>query len=78
MSEEPKWRRTLCWGAVISFFAMPSLLFLLVFYNAVRREGFLTAEEMEDFRALGSYQATLAALVFGLAGLNTLDKRNGK
>ena len=34
--EEPNWKKTLCWGAVISFFAMPTLVFLLIVYNAVR------------------------------------------
>jgi hypothetical protein len=52
-------------------------MFLLIFYNAVRSQGFLTSEELEDFKALGPWQATLAALVFGLAGLNSLDRRNG-
>lgn len=73
--QEPLWRQVLCWGAVVSFFVMPSLLFILVFYNAIRREGFLTPEEIHDFQALSPYQATLAALVVGLAGLNTWDKR---
>jgi hypothetical protein len=52
-------------------------MFLLIAYNAVRSEGFMTQAELEDFKVLGPWQGTLALLVFGLAGLNSIDRRNG-
>lgn len=74
---EPLWRKVLCWGAVACFFVMPGTAFALVVYDAFTAGTFLRAEDIGNLKAFSTYQATLTALLFGLAGLNTWDRRNG-
>jgi hypothetical protein len=76
--KEPLWREVLCWGAVICFFLLPLIAFVIVVYGVtVGSAGFLSAQELAFFKEFTPFEATLATLVFGLAGLNTWDKRNG-
>lgn len=74
---EPLWRKILCWGAVICFFLLPLTAFGLVIYDAFVSRQFLRPEDISNLKAFGTYQATLTALLFGLAGLNTWDRHNG-
>jgi hypothetical protein len=71
---EPLWRKILCWGAMTSFFLLPFVAFIVVVYSVTLGAG-LTDTEVQNFKAFSSYQTTLAALVFGLAGLNSWDKK---
>jgi hypothetical protein len=76
--KEPLWREVLCWGAVICFFLFPLTAFSIVVYSTtIGSVGFLDPKELAFFREFVPFEATLATLVFGLAGLNTWDKRNG-
>jgi hypothetical protein len=74
--KEPLWRGVLCWGAVLSFFALPITAFVVVIASVISGGG-LSTQEVDNIKAFSGYQATLGALVFGLAGLNTWDRRNG-
>jgi hypothetical protein len=74
---DPLWRKILCWGAVISFFLLPLVAFVVVVSSVLVGAG-LSDQEVQNFKAFSGYQATLGALVFGLAGLNTWQQRNGK
>jgi len=57
---------------------LPSTAFVLIVIGILREpKGMLTREEIESLRVFTGYEGTLAALVFGLAGLNTWDRRNG-
>jgi hypothetical protein len=77
--KEPLWRSFLCWGVVISFFLLPTTAFVVVIFGVCREPtGMLTAEEINSLRAFTGYESTLAALLFGLAGLNTWDRHNGQ
>jgi hypothetical protein len=74
---ESLWRRVLVWGAIGLFFGLPILAFILQII-AIQSPWFRLEEYLADFRYLGVFESTLAALVFGLAGLNSWDKKNGK
>jgi hypothetical protein len=76
MSQEPLWRRVLIWGAIGLFFGLPVLAFLLQII-AIQSPWFRLEEYVADFKYIGVFESTLAALVFGLAGLNSWDKKNG-
>jgi hypothetical protein len=73
LTPEPRWRIALYWGTVISFFTLP--LFVLILHLV-----FISYPEIlhghgpghiGEFRYIFEFHRTLAALVFGLAGLHT-------
>jgi hypothetical protein len=70
---EPRWRTVLYWGTVISFFTLPLLVFCihltLIGYPQVLGGNVLG--HGGEFKYLFEFHRTLAALVFGLAGLHT-------
>ena len=66
--KDTSWRLVLCWGAVITFLSMPLVIFLLAFFNRDYEE------HIRNFKFLGKYFESITALVFGLAGLRSLDK----
>lgn len=68
---EPLWRTVLCWIAVLTFFALPLALFIYQIFRPV-------SDPLREFGWLGNVYKADAALVFGLAGLNSWDKRNGQ
>jgi hypothetical protein len=74
---EPLWRRVLCWGAIGLFFSLPIVVFIIQI-AAIQSPWLRLEEHLDEFRYLGVFESTLAALVFGLAGLNSWDKKNGK
>jgi hypothetical protein len=75
--EEPLWRKTLCWGAVILFLTLPLRILALRIVSDF--PGLRFAESINSAKYLVPYFQSLSALVFGLAGLNTWDRRlNGK
>jgi hypothetical protein len=77
-----KWRALLCWGAVITFLTMPVSIFLLVVIS--EETGWIHFDKyMGEFKWLGEFYRSITALVFGLSGLQSLDKyiavkQNGK
>lgn len=79
--KDPLWRTCLNWGAVITFFTAPLLIFLLQVTSEESWNKWLNfAEHIGEFKWLAQFYASVTALVFGLAGLNSWDKRiaNGK
>jgi hypothetical protein len=73
MNYEPKWRTVLNWSAVIMFFSMPLVLFVMHLISIER--GWQVEERWAEFKGLGFVYQTITALVFGLAGLNSWDRR---
>ena len=74
--KDTRWRLVLCWGAVITFLLMPASLLVIGFLNPA------FAEEIRSYKFLGKFFESVTALVFGLAGLRTVEKvvekKNGK
>jgi hypothetical protein len=58
------------------FLGLPILVFLLQIV-AIQSPWFRIEEYQADFGYLGIFQGSLTALVLGLSGLNSLDKKNG-
>lgn len=67
---EPRWRIILCWGTVVTFLSLP----LLVFTIAVKFP--LLIDQIREFKFLSDFFKAITALVFGLAGLDSFDKRS--
>jgi hypothetical protein len=65
---DTRWRLILCWGTVITFLLMPLSLLILGFVNPV------FAEEVKNYKFMGKFFESVTALVFGLAGLRSVDK----
>jgi hypothetical protein len=76
---EPRWRTVLCWGAVFTFFTVPLVGILLLLladqYPSIRNH-------ISEYKFIGPFFQSVTALVFGLAGLRSLDRyvdqKNGK
>lgn len=73
---EPRWRQILCWGAVTMFFGLPLGVFILHF--AAIEFGWQFDNRIEEFAGIMPVYQTITGLVFGLAGLNSWDKYNGR
>jgi hypothetical protein len=75
---EPSWRKALCWCAVVSFFSAPLLFFTVEILSImVPSWHTITKDEISELKWLADWHRMLAALVFGLAGLNSFDKWKG-
>jgi hypothetical protein len=75
---EPRWRKCLQWGAVWTFFGMPVFVFALHLLS-FEFEWIDLEKHRWEFSYLADFYHTNALLVFGLAGLNTVDRlSNGK
>jgi hypothetical protein len=73
MRNDPLWRTTLYWGTVVSFFTLPLLVFF-IHLTLIGYPGILhgnAAAHSGEFKYIFEFHRTLAALVFGLAGLHT-------
>ena len=66
--KDAKWRLVLQWGTVITFLTMPLIIFLLAFFNRDYEAN------IREFKFLGKFFESITALVFGLAGLRSVDK----
>jgi len=73
----PPWRKFLCWAAVLTFFLFPMTFFVLEMLSFLTPLHNLSEQELANFKWMREYMMMLAGLVFGLAGLNSWDKRNG-
>jgi hypothetical protein len=71
---DPLWRQFLCWCAVLTFFSAPLAYFILS-YLTYEVPTLRDLPEHGVWRDLGEWYRILAALVFGLAGLHSWDKR---
>lgn len=78
--KEPLWRTVLCWGAVTTFFTFPLSVFALRIFSIEYH--WEISERWPEFHGVGTFYQTIAALVFGLAGLRSFDRawemRNGQ
>jgi len=71
--KEPLWKVTLYWGTVVTFFMLPLSVFI-VHLLLIGWPGMLSGNaggHLDEFKYVGEFHRTLAALVFGLAGLQT-------
>jgi len=70
---DPLWRTVLYWGTVVSFFTLPFLVFsihlALIGYPGILHGN--APGHAGEFKYVFEFHRTLAALVFGLAGLHT-------
>jgi hypothetical protein len=78
---EPRWKVLLCWGTVLTFLTLPLTIFAMAL--ASREFGWTEFEQhIKEYKFLGNFYQSITALVFGLAGLRTVDRyvetRNGK
>jgi hypothetical protein len=70
---EPLWRVTLYWGTVVTFFTLP-LAILTLHLTFIAWPEILHGNapvHVGEFKYVFEFHRTLAALVFGLAGLQT-------
>lgn len=76
------WRVVLCWGAVLTFLSCPFILFALHIVSD-EMPNFHFSQHLPEYTFLTPFYQSITALVFSLAGLNTLDRHlertsNGK
>jgi hypothetical protein len=74
MNQEPRWRIALCWGTVVTFLTAPFLIFILHLISDEMPTVFHFSAHMQEYKFLGGFYQTITALIFGLAGLNTIDR----
>jgi hypothetical protein len=67
---EPLWRKALCWGSVGIFLVLPLVIFSARLFGVPN-----IAETVDASKFLLPYFQMITGLVFGLAGLNTVDRR---
>ena len=74
--KDTRWRLILCWGAVLTFLLLPVSVFVLVLLHPE------LASQIREYKFLTKFFESITALVFGLAGLRSLDKyvetKNGR
>ena len=66
--KDTKWRLVLCWGTVITFLTLPLAIFLIALLHPE-----LTSQ-LREYKFLSKFFESITALVFGLAGLRSVDK----
>ena len=65
---DTRWRLVLCWGTVITFLTLPlSVLTIALLHPEL-------AAQMREYKFLSKFFESITALVFGLAGLRSVDK----
>ena len=65
---DTKWRLFLCWSAVITFVSLPISVFVIALLHPE------LASQIREFKFMGKFFESVTALVFGLAGLRSVDK----
>jgi hypothetical protein len=76
-AREPLWRTVLCWGAVSLFLILP-ILILIIRLMSDSFPNMHWGETISQAKFVIPYFQSLTALVFGLAGLNVWDRKNGR
>jgi hypothetical protein len=75
MNGEPRWRILLNWSAVITFFTVPLISFLLHLMAIVNPGWFnLTGHTPGEFKYMQELERNVTILVFGLAGLHSWEQ----
>lgn len=73
--KDTRWRWLLCWGTVITFLTLPLSILTVVLLHPE------FADQIREYKFLSKFFESITALVFGLAGLRSVDKfvetRNG-
>ena len=65
---DARWRLVLQWGTVITFLLMPlSILAIALWHPEL-------AAQLKEMKFLSKFFESITALVFGLAGLRSVDK----
>jgi hypothetical protein len=76
MPRDTRWRLILCWGAVLTFLTLPLAIFVIALLHPE------LVGQIKEYKFLSKFFESITALVFGLAGLRSLDKyvetKNGK
>lgn len=73
MSDEQRWRVVLCWGAVLIFLTLP--LTILVLAIVGEETGWAHFDKyLREYKFIGEFYKSVTALVFGLSGLQSLDR----
>ena len=68
MPRDTRWRLILCWGTVITFLTLPlSILVIALLHPEL-------AAQVREYKFLSKFFESITALVFGLAGLRSVDK----
>ena len=66
--KDTRWRLILCWGTVITFLTLPlSVLVIALLHPEL-------ASQIREYKFLSKFFESITALVFGLAGLRSVDK----
>ena len=66
--KDTRWRLILCWGTVITFLTLPlSVLVIALLHPEL-------AAQIKEYKFLSKFFESITALVFGLAGLRSVDK----
>jgi hypothetical protein len=68
---EPRWKTALCWGTVLTFFTMPMVVLFLIFISDFWPN---IQNHIADIKVVGPFFQSVTGLMFGLAGLRSLDK----
>lgn len=68
MPRDTRWRWLLCWGTVLTFLSLPLFILGIALLHPE-----MTAQ-IREFKFLPKFFESITALVFGLAGLRSVDK----
>ena len=66
--KDARWRLVLCWGTVITFLTLPLTVFAIALWHPE------LAAQMREYKFMSKFFESITALVFGLAGLRSVDK----
>lgn len=66
--KDAKWRLLLQWGTVLTFLMLPLSVFAIAILHPE------LASQIREYKFLTKFYESITALVFGLAGLRSLDK----
>jgi F0F1-type ATP synthase assembly protein I len=62
-----RWKLTLAWGSLVIFFVLPIVLMMIHLWLGH------STDFAKEFRYVGEYLRTVAAIIISLAGFNTVE-----
>jgi hypothetical protein len=65
---DTRWRLVLCWGTVITFLTLPLSILVITLWHPE------LVNQIKEYKFLTKFFESITALVFGLAGLRSVDK----